>query len=79
MGVKAVDLRQWCVDNISPQSWTRIVLKSVDVIRESGLAFNDLEAPDDAYVLPDEIYSSLKNQLKELYDIDISQEEASFS
>ncbi len=69
MAVKALSYKNWCTENISPQSWTRIVLKSTDIIRNEGYKIKDIEEPDESFDLPDKIYQSLAEALEQLYEL----------
>ena len=68
MAVKAESFKNWCSENISPQSWARIVLKSLEVVREEGLTLKKLEEPDPGLELSDRIVEALNNALEELYE-----------
>lgn len=69
--VKAINYKNWCVENISPQSWSRIVLKSIPEIRSSGLDLKDLENPTDKLELDDTIMDALNKALDDLYQLKI--------
>ena len=43
MAAKASSFKNWCTENISPQSWTRICLKRVDDIRGKGYTLKEME------------------------------------
>ncbi len=74
MAVKAINFKNWCVENITPQSWSRLVLKSIDTIRAEGLSMKELENPSQDLVLSESLYSQLNKALNELYEMSIEQE-----
>ena len=43
----AINFKNWCNENISPQAWSRIVLRCIPEIREKGLDWNVLDNPSD--------------------------------
>ncbi len=73
MAIKADSYKNWCSENISPQSWYRIVLKSIDVIRDSGLALKELEEPNPDLVLPEPVFVALNQALDDLYQLKIEE------
>jgi hypothetical protein len=73
MAVKAIAYRKWCVDNISPQCWPRILLKSLDVLRAEGHQLNDLEDPQEDLELSQSLQEALNSALLEIYDIQIAE------
>ncbi len=74
MAIKAESYKNWCVDNISPQSWTRIVLRSLDVIRSEGLTLKELENPEINLSLSPNIVAALNKALEELYETKVEEE-----
>jgi len=74
MAVKAINFKNWCIENITPQSWSRLVLKSIDTIRSEGLSMKELENPSQDLVLSEALYSQLNRALNELYEMSIEQE-----
>ncbi|MFK7951994.1 MAG: hypothetical protein AB8B73_04050 [Ekhidna sp.] len=75
MSVKASSFKQWCTDNISPQSWTRICLKNVDELRDKGYTLKEMEDLTPDVDLDDEILESLNNALNALYDMKVAEAE----
>lgn len=75
MGVKASNFKQWCTDNISPQSWTRICLKRVDELRDKGYSLKEMEDLIPDVVLDDQMLESLNSALDELYEMKVDEEE----
>lgn len=71
--VKASNFKTWCTDNISPQSWTRICLKCVDIIRAKGHTLKEMEdlAPD--IDLDEELLEGLNQALSELYEMKVDE------
>ncbi len=74
MAVKAKNFKNWCEENISPQSWKRVVLKSLDHIRKEGMSMKDFEEPSDSLELTGDLYVVFSASLKELYEVSIDQE-----
>ncbi len=60
--------------NITPQSWPRIVLKSIPELREKGVDTTGLQDPDDSVVLNEDTVNVLNKWLAELYDIRVGEE-----
>ena len=74
MAVKAISYKNWCEENISPQCWPRILLKSLDILRADGFQLKDLEQPTDEMVLSDQMIDSLSKALADIYDIQVGEE-----
>jgi hypothetical protein len=72
--VKAINFKNWCTENISPQAWARIVLKSLPALRGEGLELNALDNPDSGMVLSDGAMAILSQTLEELYQMKIENE-----
>lgn len=72
--VKAINFKNWCLENISPQSWSRIVLKTVPALREQGLDWKEIENPSDDLVLDDQTLEILKGGLDQIYQMSIETE-----
>jgi len=72
--VKAINFKNWCLENISPQSWSRIVLKTVPALRERGLDWKEIENPSDDLVLDDHTLEILKGGLDQIYQISVETE-----
>lgn len=73
MAVKASNYKNWCTENISPQSWTRIVLKCVSEVRENGLTLGQLENPEPDFDIPAPLLESLNGALQALYDTEVEE------
>ncbi len=71
---KAINFKNWCNKNISPQAWSRIVLKSLPELRANGLSLNDLDNPNENLVLDDEVLKTLNKSLDDLYKMKIESE-----
>ncbi|MEQ9230735.1 MAG: hypothetical protein RIF46_08620 [Cyclobacteriaceae bacterium] len=72
--MKAVDAKNWCIENITPQSWSRIVLKTLPELRAQGLDLKEIENPSEELVLSDEIVAILNGALDALYQLKIEAE-----
>lgn len=71
MGIKASNYRNWCTENISPQSWTRIVLKCHALVKDRGLALSDMEEGGVDSDIDNELFEALNEALKELYEMTV--------
>ena len=74
MSVKASSFKQWCTDNISPQSWTRICLKRVDELRDKGYTLKEMEDLTPDVDLDKEMLELLNGALSDLYDVKVEEE-----
>ena len=57
--MKAINYRNWCTENITPQSWARIVLKSIPELRDLGVDVSGLQEPSDDLDLSEEVMTIL--------------------
>ncbi|REE02176.1 hypothetical protein [Marinoscillum furvescens] len=73
MAVKASNFKNWCTENISPQSWTRICLKCLDQVRDAGMTLKQMEELDPDIDLPPELLTSLNEALEELYEMSVDE------
>jgi hypothetical protein len=73
MAVKASNFKNWCTENISPQSWTRISLKCLTQVRENGLTLKEMEDADPDFDIPEPLVVSLHGALQELYDMQVEE------
>lgn len=74
MAVKASNFKNWCTENISPQSWTRICLKCVDQVRAKGFSLKQMEELNPDVDLDPELMNSLNAALEELYEMSVDEE-----
>lgn len=73
MAVKAINFKNWCIENISPQSWTRICLKCVDEVRSKGYTLKEMEELASEIDLDTELLNALNKALDELYEMEIEE------
>ncbi|MEQ9467233.1 MAG: hypothetical protein RLN88_07455 [Ekhidna sp.] len=73
MAIKASSFKNWCTENISPQSWTRICLKRVDDIRSKGYTLKEMEDLNPDIEMDDELMESLNSALSELYEMTVNE------
>ncbi len=71
MAVKASNFKNWCTENISPQSWTRISLKCLTEVRENGLTLKEMEDAEPDFDIPESLVASLRKALQSLYDMEV--------
>ncbi len=74
MAVKASNFKNWCLENISPQAWTRICLKNTDIIRSKGFTLKEMEDLDTDIDIDAELLSALNATLDELYEMKVEEE-----
>jgi hypothetical protein len=73
MAVKAVSYKNWCTDHISPQSWPRILLRSLDIIRSNGYKLKDFDEPETDLDIPADLLAKLNESLTELYETSVEE------
>jgi hypothetical protein len=73
MQIKASNFKNWCTDNISPQSWTRICLKCVDSIRAKGYTLKQMEDLEPDAELDAELLADLSKALEALYEMSVDE------
>ena len=73
MAAKASSFKNWCTENISPQSWTRICLKRVDDIRGKGYTLKEMEDLNPDIEIDEELLESLNVALSELYEMTVDE------
>ena len=73
MAVKASNFKNWCTDNISPQSWTRICLKCVDEVRAKGYTLKQMEDLNPDIEIDNELLDALNNALNEYYELTVDE------
>lgn len=74
MAAKASNFKAWCTANISPQSWTRICLKNVDVIRGKGHTLKEMEDLDPDIEIDEELLEALNVSLSALYEMTVDED-----
>lgn len=73
MVIKASNYKNWCTENISPQAWTRIVLKCVNQVRDKGLSLKQMEDTNPDFELDADIMDALNEALAELYEMSVDE------
>lgn len=73
MALKASNYKNWCIDNISPQAWARVVLKNLTLVRERGYTMNQLQHADPDIDLDEELVEAFNSALAELYDLSVDE------
>ena len=69
---KASNFKNWCTENISPQSWTRICLRCTDLVREKGFMLAQMEELDPDIEMDDQLTDALNKALSELYEMTVN-------
>lgn len=69
----ASSFKNWCTENISPQSWTRICLKCVDEIRGKGYTLKEMEDLNPDVEIDDELLDALNAALSQLYEMTVDE------
>lgn len=72
--MKAIKIKNWCLENITPQSWSRIVLRTLPQLREHGLDLKEVENPDENLELSDEVMEIVEGAMDDLYQLKIDEE-----
>lgn len=72
--VKAVNFKNWCTENISPQAWNRIVLRTLPDLRSHGLELNVMENPTEEVELSEPVIQVLNGALESLYQLKVEAE-----
>ena len=73
MAVKASNYKNWCTDNISPQSWSRIILRCVDEIRDKGYTLKEMENLEKDIDLDTDLLNAFNKALDDLYETKVEQ------
>ncbi len=73
MSIKASNFKNWCTENISPQSWTRICLKCVDELRDKGYNLKQMEDLETDIELDSEMLTFLSGALEQLYEMSVDE------
>ena len=69
MTTTTINYKNWCTENITPQSWARICLKSIDSVRAANISLKEIQEPSNDLELPSEVLAELNANLLELYDM----------
>jgi len=75
--VKAINFKNWCSENITPQAWPRVVLRAVPELRELGVDTKGLQDPAEDMTINEEAVGILNRWLSDLYQVTV--EEASLA
>lgn len=73
MAAKAISYKNWCEENITPQSYPRIILKCVELIRKQGFTIKELEDPKENLELNAELLEAFNNAMQEMYDMRVEE------
>ena len=71
--VKAINFKNWCSANITPQAWPRVVLRAVPELRELGVDTKGLQDPDDNMTIDEEAVAILNKWLSDLYQVTVEE------
>ena len=71
--MKAVRIKNWCLENITPQSWSRIILRVLPELRLRGFELKDLENPADDLELPNDVVEIIERTIDDLYQLKIDE------
>jgi hypothetical protein len=74
MNIKAINLKSWCIDNISPLAWSRIVLRVLPELRDLGHSLEAVENPKPDLILNDKALVVIGKAMQTLYEMDIPEE-----
>lgn len=73
--VAASAFKGWCRENISPQSWTRICLRCVELVRTKGFTLDEMEELNPDIDLDEEMMEALNTALYDLYEMTVKEAE----
>jgi hypothetical protein len=74
MKVKAIDFKKWCMDNISPLAWSRLVLNVLPELRQLGHNLSDIENPSEQLTLGENELKALEKAMQGLYKMELPSE-----
>jgi hypothetical protein len=74
MNIKAINLKNWCIENISPLAWSRIVLRVLPELRDLGHSLETVENPKPDLVLDDKPLAVIEKAMQSLYEMGIPEE-----
>ena len=69
--MKAIKLKNWCLDNITPQSWDRIILKTLPKLRSHGLELGQVQEPTGDFEISEDIVEILNAAIEEIYQLKV--------
>ena len=70
--MKALIIKEWCDENITPVAWQRVTMKVLTHLREKGFTLAELEKPTESLLLPPETVTLIKQTISEMYQIEVS-------
>lgn len=65
--MKALKIKNWCEENISPLAWKRIVLKIMDLAHEEGYSLGEIEQPGENMILSKKMQGMVNDVVMQLY------------
>ena len=68
--IKVVIVKSWCDQNISPLAWTRLVVRNVMALEDSGISLDDAKDPSPKLMMSKRMYALLLQSLGEIYGKD---------
>jgi UDP-glucose 6-dehydrogenase len=74
MNVKAIDFKNWCMDNISSLAWSRLVLNVLPELRQLDHNLSDIENPSDQVILGEKELEALEKAMQALYKMELPHE-----
>ena len=74
MQIKVLTLKNWCIKNITPLAWQRIIIKVLPQFRDRGFDLNVLEEPPADLMFGDEEFTLFSGALDEIYKISFPKE-----
>ena len=72
--MKAIKLKNWCLDNITPQSWDRIILKTLPKLRSNGLELGQVQEPTGDFEISEDVVEILNDAIEEIYQLKVDEE-----
>lgn len=74
MNIKAINLKNWCIENVSPLAWSRIVLRVLPELRDLGHSLETVENPKPDLILNEKSILVIEKAMQSLYEMGIPEE-----
>lgn len=71
MNQRAVDLKQWSLNQFSPLAWSRITLRALPVLSENGIDLDTIQDPPMDLVLSGNALISIHEAIFDLYKVEV--------
>jgi hypothetical protein len=68
--VKIIVIKDWCDQYLSPMAWTRLVIRNMSTLKESGFTFEELKDPTKSTKINKAAYKILLESVEGIYGAD---------